>query len=150
MSLIASAVSGYIITKVLNMAVTRKTPKNIGNYRAKLIGPFSARQCVLIGMGLIPSVFAAYICLSTLQLDATTTFMIVLIIMSPFCVLAFFNPYGMKPEDFIIDYYFYHIMSNNLRLYQTETMIDQLSKKDKGLQKSQTPHKKDKDYPAFL
>ena len=43
------------------MAVTRRTLKDVGSYEAKFIGPFTIRQSVCLGIGVIPAAFVDYL-----------------------------------------------------------------------------------------
>ena len=144
------------------MAISRNTQKDIGNYEAKLIGPFTTRQCIFVGVGLVPSFFIGY-SLFTTKMDVITILFVIAIIMAPFLFFAFAHPYGMKPETFLREYYIYHILAPAKRLYVRETFDDGLEKEQKKQQSlsnnkkenrnqtsQKTTHKKDKDYPDFL
>lgn len=136
------------------MAVTRKTQKDIGNYEAKLIGPLTSRQCIFLGIGLVPTCVVGYIVGST-GADPATIFLICAFIIAPFVFLSFAHPYGMKPEVFLKEYYIYHIAAPKKRLYQTITRIDEMkdspSQDNSKSSKNNKPvHKKDPDYPDFL
>ncbi len=109
------------------MAVTKHTPKDVGSYESKLIGPFTQRQSLCLGIGAVPAVFAATL-LGTLGMDGYSIAAVCVIIMIIPGFLAFGSKlcYGMKPEDFLIEYYTYHIKSKNVRLYETKTLDDKL------------------------
>lgn len=112
------------------MAVTRPTPKDIGNYEAKLIGPFTQRQTVCLGAGIIPSVIICWI-LKTVGADTYLMIMLVMTIMIIPCFLAFGKKftYGQNPEDFIKDYYYYHMASSQVRFYEVESYDDVIYEK---------------------
>ena len=136
------------------MAVMRKTQKDIGNYEAKLIGPFTARNCAFLGIGSVPVVFVGYILFSMKTVDAVTIFFVCALILLPFWFLGFRHPYGMKPEIFLRDYYRYHIAAPKVRKYATKTQIDLMKDKPdpnaESNNKKKVTHKKDPDFPDFL
>ncbi len=109
------------------MAAMRATPKDIGNYEAKLIGPFTQRQTVCLGIGLIPTITVAFLAKGA-GMDVYGILALALLFMAIPGFLAFGQKltHGMKPEDFVIDYYQYHIKSSKIRLYQTTTLDDKL------------------------
>lgn len=107
------------------MAVHRKTQKSLGNYDAKFLGPFTMRQSICIGVGLVPSALVGYM-EYTAGLDIGLIFMTIVVIMVVPLFLAFGEKitYGMKPEDFAKQYYIYRIQAPKVRLYKTETYDD--------------------------
>ena len=109
------------------MAISKPTPKDIGTYESKLIGPFTQRQSVCIAAGLIPS-FIIGSFLNGLGFDGYVIACSIIVIMIIPCFLAFGSVlcHGMKPEDFVLEYYYYHIKSKNVRLYETETLDDKI------------------------
>lgn len=124
------------------MAVTRPTPKDIGNYEAKLIGPFTQRQTLCLGAGIVPSVIACFI-MKNLGFDIYAMMIVVITIMVIPCFLAFGKrfTYGQDPEDFIKDYYYYHIQSSQIRYYEAESFDDKvyeqlLKTRDKAVTKN--------------
>ena len=139
------------------MAVTRRTQKDIGSYEPKFIGPLTLRQSIAVGIGVILCVFACYL-LKDFGMDMTTMFFICFIIMAPFVIFGFVKPYGMKAEEFVKEYYEYHIRRPNIRKYETVTDLDTFEWKEPEnpdgeiKNKKQKPyvHKKDKDYPEYL
>jgi len=110
------------------MAVSRHTQKDIGNYEAKLLGPFTTRQCIFLGIGIIPTAIIGYV-LMTAGVDFMTVFGLAIFIMAVPCFFAFGSSltYDMKPEDYVKDYYKYHILAPRRRLYKTETLDDILA-----------------------
>ena len=107
------------------MAVTRPTPKDIGSYEAKLIGPFTQRQVVCLGAGIIPSVIACW-ALKVIGVDAYLMIVVVVTIMLIPCILAFGKKftYGQNPEDFFKDYLYYHVKCSQVRLFEVESFDD--------------------------
>lgn len=137
------------------MAATRKTQNDIGNYKPKLIGPFTARNCIFAGFGAVPAFFTGYIMSQTVGADMITTFIMCGIIMAPFLYLGFAHPHNMKPEDYWMEYYHYHMASPQKRLYKTETLIEQMDKEEAAKNpnqklKNHPVHKPDPEFPEFL
>lgn len=137
------------------MAITRKTQKDIGNYEAKFLGAFTARNCIFLGLGSIPTVFAGYMMFASKTFDAVTIFSVCALIMSPFLYFGFAHPYGLKPENFLREYYIYHLAAPKIRKYETQTQIEAMKSpkpentKNSKNEKNKT-HKKDPDFPDFL
>lgn len=137
------------------MAVSRKTQKDVGNYEAKFIGPFSARETVFLGIGIVISAIIG-VFLEVMGTDFMTIAVAVLIIMSPFVWLAKAKPYGMRAEIFLKEYYVYHILSPDCRPYKTETGLDvmkwedvnELTESEKKTAKKEK-HVKDLEYPDY-
>lgn len=158
------------------MAVHRKTQKSIGNYDAKFLGPFTARQSLWMGIGLVPSVFIGYN-EYLVGLDLGIILITVAVIMAVPLFMAFGEKvtYGMKPEDFARQYYRYRILAPKVRVSKTETYDDVIYEKkqkeeaaatESGTKKTsksketnvvrtkngfkEYAHKISKDYPEFL
>lgn len=120
--------------------IMRKAQKDIGDHESKLIGPFTSRQVALLGAGIVPTVAAIFI-LRGLGADMSVMVMFAMFFMAGPCFLAFGKKmcYGMKPEDFVADYIFYHFKCPRERFYKTETLDDTLEKKKK---KEENPEEK--------
>lgn len=132
------------------MAVTRKTQNDIGNYKPKLIGPFTTRQCIFIGIGLVPAFLTGYIMIKVIGTDVVTAFAACFLIMVSFVYIGSANPHGMKPEEFLLEYYNYHIASPGIRKYETVTMLDEMNKKEQVKEKKEKPvHKPNPDFPEY-
>ncbi len=141
------------------MAITKPTPKDVGNYEAKMMGPFTQRQVICVAAGALPSVFIGT-AMSTSGISADIIIFTCMLLMIGPCFLAFGSVlcYGMKPEDFAIEYLQYHKKSKNIRLYETCTMDDKLDivrRKEKemeakklGIEEEKAPKKKKKDVPV--
>lgn len=137
--------------------VMRKTQKDVGNFQSKLIGPFTARQTVFVGIGVIIDIFV-YSILKGTGLDINSIIPVCFIVMVPFIALAYIHPYGMKCEEFLYQYYIYHIAAPPVRKYETHTALDdipeKLSKEEQKVQKrlheKMKKHKECKEYPSFL
>lgn len=151
------------------MAISRRTQKDVGNFEPKFIGPFTTRQTVFVGI-------AAAVCYIThavaraIGFDLMTQMVMMIILAGPVILIGFSRPYGMKCEDFLIMYWFYHIKAPAVRKYVTVTDVDIIienerkkknsemekdgSKDDKGKNKKKTAsepprHKKDKQIKEY-
>ena len=126
-------------------SITRKTPKDIGNYESKLIGPFTSRQAVFIGIGMVPTVLAIMIAKS-FGVDPFTYLGIAMVFMVIPCFFAFGQKfcYGMKPEEFLADYMHYHVNSAKERLYKTKTYDDVIAEEEQKKLLAQTKGKNTK------
>ena len=133
------------------MAVTRTTQKDVGNYEAKLIGPLTTRQTAIMGATLVPVVILD-LALKGAGIDPYTLFGITFVLMAPSVFFAFGQKftYGMRPEEFLKEYWFYHILAPKVRKYQTETLddiieLEKVKKEDNnGAKKSKKKKKKSK------
>lgn len=150
------------------MAVSRKTQKDIGKYEAKLIGPFTTRQVICIAIGMVPTVLIDYLLYRLGSVDVYSLFGIALVLMVIPCFFGFGQKicHGQKPEDYIRDYYFYHILAPKIRLHKVETYDDVLDAKAKRAEAStgnsqgmrnngassskKKSYKKNEDYPYYL
>lgn len=124
------------------MAVHRKTQKSLGNYDAKFVGPFTMRQTIWMGIGLVPSCLVGYMQF-TAGFDYGIIFCTVVLIMAIPLFLAFGEKitYEMKPEDFAKQYYIYRLQAPKVRLYKTETYDDILWKQKKKDEAKETKEK---------
>jgi len=137
--------------------VMRKTQKDVGNFESKLVGPFTARQFIFIGIGTALDVLI-YMFLSALNMDINSIIPFCFFAMVPFIALAYIKPYGMKFEEFVYEYYIYHIVAPPVRRYETHTALDDykenLSPKEKKerekFEKKMKTHKECKEYPSYL
>lgn len=132
------------------MAVSRRTQRDIGNYEAKLIGPFTTRQIVFLAVGMVPAFFIDYI-LYTLSVDIYSIFAVTFLIMAVPGFFAFGSSltYDMKPELFLKDYYLYHILAPKKRLYKTETLDDILEREENKKQKADKKQTKTPELKTF-
>lgn len=122
------------------MAVTRRTLKDVGSYEAKFIGPFTARQSICLGIGVIPAAFVDYL-LYNVTREASLIFVVTVIIMAPAIFMAFGSKvcHDMKPEDFVKDYIKYKIMAPPIRLYETRTRDDEIWEEELKRRKKEDP-----------
>lgn len=133
------------------MAITRKTQKDVGNHEAKFLGPLTIRQTAIIGIFAVPSIITYFIIYGITK----DIYMgcVGLIFMIPAAFLAFGKDvcYGMNPEDYLIEWYFYHFKAPGKRVYKTKTVDDDLFnekiaklKKEKAKQDAASKKKKAK------
>mgnify|MGYP002857723534 CR=1 FL=1 len=108
------------------MAISRKTQKDVGTYEAKFLGPFTMRQCAILGIGAVPSIFF-YAVIYSISKNFYVS-ILGLIFMLPAAFVAFGKSlcYGLNPEDYFIEWYFYHVKAPNKRVYKTVTVDDKL------------------------
>jgi len=138
------------------MAISRKTQKDVGKYQAKLVGPFTVRQTIFVGIASVDAIIIWNI-LDAMQMGLEDKVVTILIFAAPIALLGFLNPYGMTCLEFLRQYYEYHILSSKKRIYQTVTddekiILQQEKEKqqsNKKNSKSKVVHKKDKDFPEY-
>ena len=148
------------------MAISRKTQKDVGRYQAKLVGPFTVKQSIFVGIAALVAMIVYKIC-DAIGVSSQEKITITLIVCIPIVLLGFLNPYGMSCMEFIRQYYEYHIRSSKIRPYVTVTedellQITEKNKPDeKGKKKpakkkqgqnnaAQTGHKRLKEYPEYM
>lgn len=127
------------------MAVHRKTQKSLGSYDAKFLGPFTMRQSICLGIGLVPSALVGYAEFQS-GLDIGFVFITVVLIMLIPLFLGFGEKitYGMKPEAFAKQYYIYRIQAPKIRKYKTVTFDDILWNQKKTTTESASGEKETK------
>lgn len=144
------------------MAISRKTQKDVGRYQAKLVGPFTVRQSIFVGIAAVIAIITWNIS-DTFQISMENKVVTILVLASPVALLGFLNPYGMTCLEFLKQYYEYHILSSRKRIYQTvtddEKLVPQQEKQvqttNNGKNGSQikkeavVAHKKLKDFPEY-
>ena len=145
------------------MALSRKTQKDVGKYQAKLVGPFTVRQSIFVGIAAVIAMILWNMS-DMFQMSMDSKIMTILVVAAPIALLGFLNPYGMTCLEFIKQYYEYHILSSKKRIYQTitddekiiaqqekQTQSSTKNKKNKSQQKKEAApvHKKDKDFPEY-
>lgn len=158
--------------------ISRRTEKDIGNYEAKLIGPFTARQCIFLAIGAVPTAAACF-AIHSVSNDPYAMFGVAVLFMTPAIFFAFGQKicFGMKPEEFLVEYYYYHFKCPRRRLYETKTLDDKFEaerlkeeakeqqasgEKKKGkkgkdeaekprseCEQVKFPHKNDPNFPSF-
>ena len=88
------------------MAIMKPTPRDVGTYEPKFVGPFTKRQVYCIGGNAIPAVIIGSF-IRALTGDMYTMIAVILILMVPGAFLAYGRIFcqGMNPEDFLLEYY---------------------------------------------
>ena len=146
------------------MAISRRTQKDVGSFEPKFIGPFTTRQTIFVGIAAVIC-YIVHAVIEPFDSDLTTQMIIMVIFAAPFLAIGFVKPYGMKCEDFLIMYWFYHYKAPAQRKYVTETDVDIIilneKKSDEKLEekpddkskkrgKEEPKHKKDKQIKEYL
>ena len=142
------------------MAVVRHTQKDVGNYKAKLFGPFTTKQVVTLAPGIIASGAIGYL-MYNMGLEIVLIFMIVALIMAPLAFFAFAHPYDMEPADYLKDYYNYHMKRPKKRYYVVESFDDlvwerelkNMSEEERAMYKKDDvapKHKENPNYPSYF
>lgn len=108
--------------------VTRHTQKDVGHFESKLIGPFTTRQTIFIGVAAAIDVIVFNI-IRVLGMDVANMITICAVIDIPFIACAYIKPYGMKMEEFIEQYYIYKIQAPSIRYVETHTWLDDYKEK---------------------
>ena len=144
------------------MAISRKTQKDVGKYQAKLVGPFTVRQTIYVGIAALIAIIL-WNSLEAMQLSMEDKVFAVLIVAAPVALFGFLNPYGMTCLEFVKQYYEYHILSSKVRIYKTVTDDENIvtqqekeiqnsnNKKSKSQKKKESTikHKKLEDFPEY-
>ena len=108
--------------------VSRKTQKDVGKFKAKLAGPFTARQTVFIGMGTAVDILVCS-AMHGAGFDINVIAAVCICIIAPFVLFGTVNPYGMTCEKFLYQFYIYHIVAPSVRKYCTHTALDDINTK---------------------
>lgn len=134
------------------MAVSRRTQKDVGKFEAKLIGPFTAHQCVFVGIG---GVLALLLKFLGDALGLPTEVTIVLIVMvAGFCAFLGFKKFnGMTALEYLKLIKDQKMANPGKRLYKASTDLDVLTPREKhelAVKKAEKhEHKPSKEYPSF-
>ena len=120
--------------------VTRQTQKDVGAAEPKLIGPFTMRQCIFIGIGVFIG-FVIYTLMGAVNADTFTRFLVLLPFAGAVISLGFIRPYGMLPEDYLLQYYAYHMLAPQVRLHSVKTAADIFFEEQEAAE-GQKPQKK--------
>ena len=102
------------------MAIEKEIPKDIKDYKPKLIGPFTTRQicCLAPALALGVGVFFG---LRTVLSSEVRLFLITLAAV-PFFLIGWYEPYHMPFEKFIKTIFVSTVLSPVIRKYKTERM----------------------------
>ena len=105
--------------------VSRKTQKDVGNFKAKLVGPLTARQVAFVGIGAVIDVLVSS-AMHGVGFDINMIAAVCICIIIPFVLFGTVNPYGMTCEKFLYQFYIYHIAAPPVRKYCTHTALDDI------------------------
>ena len=102
-----------------------KMPKDLDNIKSNLIGPFSLRQ--LIGLGI--SAAAVWVCWKALRayLSLDICLFICMLIAAPALAVGFIPPsvlQGLYPEQYAWQMLYYNFLRPNRRKYKTKNAWD--------------------------
>jgi len=111
--------------------VARHTQKDVGNYEAKLVGMLTTRQCIFLGAGL----FIVLVSGGTLMHVGATQSTIALVAIALMVIPVFFAfgdklCYGQKPEEFLLNQYYYRKKCSRIRVYESKTLDDKLEEEE--------------------
>ena len=108
-----------------------KIPKEIKQYEAKLVGPFTARQCVVL-LICVPIVGVLYYFLRT-YVNATIAAYLCMPIAGIGALFGWVKPYGLTFEKYMQSVFVNAFVAPRVRVYKTENYYSLLSKKAKSL-----------------
>ena len=108
-----------------------KIPKEIMKYEAKLVGPFTSRQCIIL-LIFVPIVALCYVNL-TPYVNSTIAAYIVTPIGGIGALFGWVKPYGLTFEKYLQSVFISSVVAPSLRVYKTENYYDMLSKKAEDL-----------------
>lgn len=136
--------------------VSRKTQKDVGKFKAKLVGPFTARQTVFFGIGAVVDILVSS-AMHGAGFDINIIAAVCICIIAPFVLFGTVEPYGMTCEKFLYQFYIYHIAAPAVRKYCTHTALDDIEteifpedkKKMNAKKKKMSKHTEIKGYRSF-
>ena len=120
-----------------------KIPQEINQYDAKLVGPFTMRQALCGGMAALLS-YGIYNGMKG-TVSEETVIGLIMLVSTPFALLGWVKPYGMRFEKFFIGILFNTLISSPKRYYQPKDMITELIEQGSH---SITVRPDDKDMPV--
>ncbi|MGN0673132.1 MAG: PrgI family protein [Anaerovoracaceae bacterium] len=103
-----------------------KIPKEVTKYEAKLVGPFTARQCVTL-LIFVPIIAFCYINLSKV-VNSTVALYICTPIGGIGALIGWIKPYGLPLEKYLKSMFINSFIAPSVRLYKTENYYDLLKK----------------------
>lgn len=133
------------------MAVSRRTQKDVGNFEAKFIGPFTKNQAIFTGIAIVLSLFMKFLMDA---IGAPTEVMVVgiAIVAAPCAILGFKKFNGMPAMDYFKLWLDARIFNPTKRLYKSETDLDRAMKKEeteKKLKEQKHEHKPSAEFPSY-
>lgn len=104
-----------------------KIPQEIGDYDAKLIGPFTMRQALC---GAIAALLA-YLLYNNLSgiIAQDRIIGLILLIDAPLGLIGWIKPYNMRFEKFFIAVLFNTLISSSKRFFKSNSIIDKIESK---------------------
>lgn len=108
-----------------------KIPKEVTKYEAKLVGPFTARQCVAL-LIFVPMIAFCYINLSKVM-NSTAALYICAPIGGLGALFGWIKPYGLPFEKYLKSMFISSFLAPKVRVYKTENYYDILTKEAKKL-----------------
>lgn len=108
-----------------------KIPKEVTKYEAKLVGPFTARQCVAL-LIFVPMIAFCYINLSKVM-NSTAALYICVPIGGLGALFGWIKPYGLPFEKYLKSMFISSFLAPTVRVYKTENYFDILTKEAKKL-----------------
>lgn len=113
------------------MAIEVKIPKEITEYKEKIIFGLSIRQLVCFSIAIVLSISAYLLCTKIIGLSTEIAGYIVIFLSMPLLAMGFVRPNGMNFEKYavlMLRYKFGH----KVRKYKTELLIDDIAIKENG------------------
>ena len=114
-------------------------PKDIRQYEAKLIGPFTPRQTAFFVPGCICAIVVYKLVSNIAPMDVAAFSCMVTVV--PFVLFGWVKIYGMPLEDFIKSAFVSNVLSPTKRKYKTENTFEVCFEE---FEEKQKPIKKEK------
>lgn len=131
------------------MAIEREIPKDIKDYKPKLIGPFTTRQIFCLAPALALGV-GLFFGLKNVLSSEVRLFAITLVAI-PFFLIGWYEPYHMPFEKFIKTIFVSTVLSPMVRKYKTERMqFEDEATKQPANKSTRNKRKKKKDADPIL
>ena len=103
-----------------------KIPKEVTKYEAKLIGPFTARQCIALAI-FVPIAVLTYNLARNYLSSAIAPYLCILVA-TPGALFGWVKPYGLKFEEFAKSVVLNGFIAPSKRVHKSESYYDLLSK----------------------
>lgn len=108
-----------------------KIPKEVTKYEAKLVGPFTARQCITL-LIVVPVIALIYINASKVM-NSTISAYLCIPVGGIGALFGWVKPYGLTFEKFLKSVFINSFIAPSERLYRTDNYYDILTKKAASL-----------------
>ncbi len=103
-------------------------PKDVRDFEAKLIGPFTARQ-LFCAIGLALGCYGSYkMAVNLFGEGASVNMLFPIVGAIPFAAVGWFKPYGMHFEKFARSVFVSMFLSPTKRLYKIDNTFDRFDK----------------------